>query len=160
MHGTGSEDYFGHAWGMQDNAFLMNGSIVNERDVTGFQHSYRFHITDPVRFNTRIKVTMEHGHDNHLADDWASTAFWYQELPSKEIDIAPVEGRLPLRPTHIDLLGKQFDQVLREKEIDYDKLKQDRDNMYQRWINDSISASRGNIAQAAEIRARYRKRAI
>ena len=160
MHGTGSEDYFGHAWGMQDNAFPMNGSIVNERDVKGFQHSYRYHVTDPVRFNKRIKVTMEHGHANHLADDWASTAYWYQDLPSKEIKIAPVEQRLPLRPSHIDVAGQQIDQVLSEKEIDFDRLKQDRDAMYQRWISDSISASKGNIAQAAEIRARYRKKTI
>ena len=160
MHGTGSEDYFGHAWGMQDNAFPMNGSIVNERDVKGFQHSYRYHVSDPVRFNKRIKVTMEHGHANHLADDWASTAYWYQDLPSKEIKIAPVEQRLPLRPSHIDVAGQQIDQVLSEKEIDFDRLKQDRDAMYQRWISDSISASKGNIAQAAEIRARYRKKTI
>ena len=30
LHGTGSEDYFNHAWGMQDNAFLMNGSALHE----------------------------------------------------------------------------------------------------------------------------------
>jgi hypothetical protein len=103
---------------------------------------------------------MEHGHANHLADDWASTAYWYQDLPSKEIKIASVDQRLPLRPSHIDVAGQQIDQVLSEKEIDFDRLKQDRDAMYQRWISDSISASKGNIAQAAEIRARYRKKTI
>lgn len=155
IHGTGSEDYFGHAWGMQNNAFPMNGSIVNERDVTGFQHSYRFHITDPVRFSNRIKVTMEHGHANHLADDWASTAYWYQDLPSKVLDIAPVEARLPRRQPLIDSKGKQIDQVLQERAIPFDRLKRDRDSMYDRWIKDSLSASKGNIAQAAEIRERF-----
>lgn len=157
LHGTGSEDYFGHAWGMQSNAYLMNGSIVNELDVAGFQHSYRFHITDPVRFNKRIKVTMEHGHANHLADDWASTAYWYQDLPSKEIKIAAVEDRLPLRPSFIDSIGKQIDEVLTEKNIDYFRLKHDRDEMYARWLRDTASASLRNIEQAKEIRARYRK---
>lgn len=155
IHGTGSEDYFGHAWGMQNNAYPMNGSIVNERDVPGFQHSYRFHITDPVHFSSRIKVTMEHGHANHLADDWASTAYWYQKLPGKKFDIAPVTQRLPLRPSHIDSEGIQIHQILQERGIDYQTLSRDRDSMYARWISNTIAASAGNIAQAADIRARF-----
>ncbi len=98
LHGTGMEDYFGHAWGMQHNAFLMNGTMVHEENVPGFHHSYRFHMTDPIRFQKRIKVTFEHGHANHLSDDWSSTAYWYQTLPSPVLDIDPVEERLPLRP--------------------------------------------------------------
>ena len=58
LHGTGMEDYFGHAWGMQRNAYLFNGTIVHEEDVPGFHHSYRFHMTDPIRFQKRIKVTL------------------------------------------------------------------------------------------------------
>ena len=98
LHGTGMEDYFGHAWGMQHNAFLMNGTMVHEENVPGFHHSYRFHMTDPIRFQKRIKVTFEHGHANHLSDDWSSTAYWYQTLPSPVLDIDAVEERLPLRP--------------------------------------------------------------
>ncbi|MDF9277728.1 DUF2961 domain-containing protein [Arthrobacter sp. EH-1B-1] len=98
LHGTGMEDYFGHAWGMQRNAYAMNGTIVHEEDVPGFHHSYRFHLTDPIRFKKRIKVTFEHGHANHLSDDWSSTAYWYQSLPSPELRIPEVEERLPLRP--------------------------------------------------------------
>ena len=30
LHGTGSEDYLNQAWGMQENAFLRNGSSVFE----------------------------------------------------------------------------------------------------------------------------------
>jgi hypothetical protein len=44
-------------------------------------------------------VTIEHGHANHLADDWASTAYWYQLLPSPTLSILPVEQRLPFRAT-------------------------------------------------------------
>ena len=92
IHGTGTEDYFNHAWGMQNNAFLMNGSVVHESVVPGYQVSYRFHLTDPVRFAHRIRVTIEHGHANHLSDDWASTAYWYQTLPSPNLDGAVGEG--------------------------------------------------------------------
>jgi len=99
IHGTGSEDYFGQAWGMQHNAFPMCGSIIHEQDVPGFQHSYRFHISDPVRFQKRIRVSIEHGHNNHLSDDWSSTAYWYQSLPSPLMTLPKVEDRLPLRPS-------------------------------------------------------------
>jgi len=98
IHGTGTEDYFNHAWGMQNNAFLTNGSVIHESIVPGYQVSYRFHLTDPVRFKNRIRVTIEHGHANHLSDDWASTAYWYQTLPSPKLTILPVEQRLPTPP--------------------------------------------------------------
>ncbi|MHA2289772.1 MAG: DUF2961 domain-containing protein, partial [Promethearchaeota archaeon] len=42
---------------------------------------YRYHIEDPIYFNKRIVVTIEHGHDNHRRDDWSSTAYWYQREP-------------------------------------------------------------------------------
>jgi len=98
LHGTGMEDYFGHAWGMQRNGYLMNGTIVHEEDVPGFHHSYRFHLVDPVRFEKRIKVSFEHGHANHLSDDWSSVAYWYQHLPSPVLTVPDVADRLPLRP--------------------------------------------------------------
>ena len=82
LNGTGTEDYFNHAWGMQKNAYPFFGTIVHESDTDGFQVSYRFHITDPVRFEKHLKVTIEHGHANHLSDDWSSTAYWYQTLPT------------------------------------------------------------------------------
>ena len=103
LHGTGMEDYFGHAWGMQHNAYLFNGTIVHEEDVPGFHHSYRFHMADPIRFEKRIKVTFEHGHGNHLSDEWSSTAYWYQTLPSPVLDDPRRRGApaaAPGRPRH------------------------------------------------------------
>lgn len=97
INGTGSEDYFNHAWGMQKNQSLYSGTIIHETTVQGYQVSYRFHITDPIHFKTGIKVTMEHGHANHLSDDWASTAYWYQTLPSEGVTILPVKERIALK---------------------------------------------------------------
>jgi hypothetical protein len=91
--GTGSEDYFNHAWGMQRNASLYSGTILHEADTNGYQVSYRFHIADPIVFNTGLKVTMEHGHANHLSDSWASTAYWYQELPGSDLTVPPARER-------------------------------------------------------------------
>jgi hypothetical protein len=98
LHGTGTEDYFNHAWGMQRQAYPYHGAIVHEGDVPGYAVSYRFHGPDPVRFERRLKVTIEHGHANHLADDWASTAYWYQLHPLTEVTVADVRDRLPSRP--------------------------------------------------------------
>lgn len=41
---------------------------------------------------------MEHGHANHLADDWSSTVYWYQKLPSPHLALQPADTRIPGRP--------------------------------------------------------------
>jgi hypothetical protein len=108
LHGTGSEDYFNQAWGMQDNAFLFNGSSIFEGNTAGvtnlyggkgcggYQTSYVFHLTNPVYFKKSLKATIEHGHGNHTANDYSSTAYWYQLEPHKKFDILPVGKRLPV----------------------------------------------------------------
>jgi hypothetical protein len=98
MHGTGTEDYFNHAWGMQRNAFPYYGAIVHESDMPGYAVSYRLHVVDPIHFSRRLRISIEHGHANHLSDDWASTAYWYQSLPSPAAIIPAVGDRLPNRP--------------------------------------------------------------
>lgn len=99
IHGTGSEDYFSHAYGMQDIRGLYHGtSLFNEghNNWEGKWTVYRFHIPDPIVFQESIRVTIEHGHANHRSDDYSSTAYWYQTLPHKKFDqILPVEQRLP-----------------------------------------------------------------
>ena len=164
LHGTGGEDYFGHGWGMQRNAYPMCGSIVHEAEVPGFQHSYRFHVTDPVRFTRRIRVTMEHGHANHLSDEWSSTAYWYQRLPTRPFGILPVAQRLPLRPA---------DPVSPSPSAPADDgQRAARDAARERWrafaaeradflrdrAADVPAAVRAATAQAADIRDRYRRR--
>ena len=161
LHGTGGEDYFGHAWGMQHNAFPMCGTIVHEEDVPGFQHSYRFHITDPVRFSSRIRVTLEHGHSNHLADDWSSTAYWYQKLPTTPFDVLPVDQRLPLRPPAAPSPqaaaprgadAQAARAAAAERKEAFDKARQ---AFLAARAADTATASEGNRAHAAAIRDRY-----
>jgi hypothetical protein len=109
LHGTGTEDYFSQAGGMQPVTFQRNGSSLFEggtipapeielwRGDSGYNTSYVFHIENPVRFTQEIKVTIEVGHGNHLANEVSSTAYWYAEQPSPAIDVPPVEQRLPVR---------------------------------------------------------------
>jgi len=107
LHGTGSEDYFNQAWGMQDNAFFRNGSSIFEGGTTlsystspwnegAYQTSYIFHLENPVRFQREIKVTIEHGHANNLDNEVSSVAYWYAARPTRTIKPPPVAKRMPV----------------------------------------------------------------
>lgn len=96
LHGTGSEDYLNQAWGMQDNAFLRNGSSIHERNTDGYQTSYVHHIENPVSFQREIKVTIEHGHGNHLCNEMSSVAYWYAERPTRVAKPPAVSKRMPV----------------------------------------------------------------
>lgn len=102
LHGTGSEDYLGHAWGMQPNAFLRNGSSLHEKDTGGYQTSYVFHLENPVRFTHELKVTIEHGHANHLANEMSSVGYWYADQPLPVAAVPPLADRLPILRDHND----------------------------------------------------------
>jgi len=93
LHGTGSEDYLNQAWGMQQNAFLHNGSSIHEANTGGYQTSYVHHLENPVRFTREVKVTIEHGHANHLANEMSSVAYWYAEKPTRAVKPPPVSKR-------------------------------------------------------------------
>lgn len=96
LHGTGSEDYLGQAWEVQDNAFLRNGSSIFEHATGGYQTSFVFHLENPVRFASSVRVTIEHGHGNHLANDMASVAYWYARTPTLALPPPAVAQRVPV----------------------------------------------------------------
>ncbi|HRY49348.1 MAG TPA: DUF2961 domain-containing protein [Candidatus Paceibacterota bacterium] len=92
--GTGTEDYFLSAWGLKTTSTPFFGVPCFDQwgIVGGHTSAYRWHIQDPIVFNTGIKVTLEHfgwispdeNPDNKATswnereDDYASVAFWYQ----------------------------------------------------------------------------------
>ena len=96
LHGTGSEDALNQAYGMQRNAYIYNGSSIYEDDTGGYQTSYVFYITNPVRFRSSLRASIEHGHANHLSNDYSSVAYWYQREPHKSFGILPAIQRVPL----------------------------------------------------------------
>ena len=96
LHGTGSEDYLNQAWGMQPNAFLRNGSSIHESNTGGYQTSYVLHLENPVRFTREIKVTIEHGHGNHLCNEMSSVAYWYAARPAPVARPPAVARRMPV----------------------------------------------------------------
>jgi len=62
----------------------------------GYQTSYVFHIKNPVRFQKEIKVTIEHGHGNHLCNEVSSVAYWYADRPCRAAKVPPVAKRMPI----------------------------------------------------------------
>ncbi|HUS91798.1 MAG TPA: glycoside hydrolase family 172 protein [Phycisphaerae bacterium] len=96
LHGTGSEDYLNQAWGMQENAFLRNGSSIHESNTGGYQTSYVHHVENPVRFTKSVRVTIEHGHGNHLANEMSSVAYWYAAKPTRVARPPAVAKRMPV----------------------------------------------------------------
>lgn len=99
LHGTGMEDYFNTAWcPTQEYQSPYHGIILGGGpNWSGKVSFYRYHIQDPIMFKKSIKVTIEHGHNNHRSDDYSSTAYWYQTEPHTDHPIIlPVEKRLPL----------------------------------------------------------------
>ena len=94
IQGTGTEDYFLSAWGLKTCSGLYSGVPYFDQwgIVGGHTSAYRWHINDPIVFNTGIKVTMEHfgwmsvdenpkglhSSWNERQDDFSSVAYWYQ----------------------------------------------------------------------------------
>lgn len=102
--GTGTEDYFGGAWG-----FLRNFSapymghqklgvprVAVPLDAAGDRMTlYRFHMHDPVFFQEDLRVTMQalgwraESRFLPLQDDIASVVYWYQALPHAAFPALP-----------------------------------------------------------------------
>lgn len=123
--GTGTEDYFLSAWGLKTTSTPYAGVPVFDQwgIVGGHTSAYRWHLLDPIVFNTGLKVTFEHfgwiapdenpeGKStswNEREDDYSSVAFWYQTGPSTFADRAPSaeERRLPSLERQI-VMAKEF----------------------------------------------------
>lgn len=102
LHGTGTEDYFNTAWSPLTEFWTpYHGQPLASTGGEGWlykgkQSVYRFHIEDPIYFRKSIRVTIEHGHANHLSNDYSSTAYWYQTEPhGTPPALPPAAERLP-----------------------------------------------------------------
>jgi len=87
FHGTGTEDYFGSAWGFRhEHQTPYHGVTILERvpgrdDFRAGKFTvYRFHERDPIPFTKSIKMSIERGHANDRPDcPYSSVAYWYQD---------------------------------------------------------------------------------
>ena len=106
--GTGTEDYFGGAWGF-DNTFsapfmgFPYSSDPRGSAKAGSRHSlYRFHIMDPVRFEKDLRVTIQaigwrsEGRYLPLQDDISSVVYFYQSEPHNTFPKLPDRNGLEI----------------------------------------------------------------
>jgi hypothetical protein len=112
IQGTGTEDYFLMAWGLNPALFPYYGCTYMSTDFEdlGTEYClYRWHIADAVRFSKSLRFEMEHtgwisadetesgkieGHVER-EDDIATVAFWYQQGPPKRFTkLPPLAERL------------------------------------------------------------------
>lgn len=94
--GTGSEDYVGLAWGIQQTPFLYNGCSLDQKDETSghvFVSMYRWHLPDPIAWQREARITIQQiAWNNGLAetqDDWSCATFWYEPVPSAPLPALP-----------------------------------------------------------------------
>lgn len=119
IQGTGTEDYFLMAWGLGEALFPYFGCtyLSPELEAPGAEYSlYRWHIADPVRFQSSLRFELEHtgwitgdetesgkieGHVER-EDDIATVAFWYQVgQPYRFAKLPPLAAR---RLPNLDLV--------------------------------------------------------
>ncbi len=120
LSGTGTEDYFGDAWGFLEFDRPYYGVTVYEGHLPGDRvTAYRWHIPDPIPFKESIRVQIEH-HGSLFTPslefldqfqertDWVSSvAFWYQDTPASSSEPLPaLRDRIPpyrvLKPAELD----------------------------------------------------------
>ncbi len=84
--GTGTEDYIGQSYGIQDKAYLRAGVALNER---GLVTIYRWHDLDPIFWKEDIRATIQQIGNRkgyyERQDDWNAVTFWYEPVPSEPL---------------------------------------------------------------------------
>lgn len=89
--GTGTEDYFGGAWCFADRNYstpFLGYPLLRKEPTEVPRHGlYRWHVLDPIRFKSDLKVTIQalgwwpNMKFQPLTDDIATVAYWYQTEP-------------------------------------------------------------------------------
>jgi hypothetical protein len=109
LRGTGTEDYFGDAWGFRQFNQPYHGVSVWEGDHTGAHTTaYRWHIADPILFGKSLRAEIEHvgpvfNNDGTMktgygerSDHMSSVSFWYQQGGGPNWERMPIgTKRLP-----------------------------------------------------------------
>lgn len=126
VRGTGTEDYFCDGWGFHPvNTPYYGVPLFEGLHVGARASAYRWHVTDPVRFNKSLRLEIEHvgpsiaedgtptGYGER-PDDFSSAAFWYQAEPHKTFPAIPKGyGRFYSEPLTSDpFLDGSNDQLI------------------------------------------------
>ncbi len=106
IHGTGTEEIFGGgACPVREFAGPYHGfHLLESPDHAGLVGAYRWFVHDPIRFTRALRWSVEHGHANNFANEYASVAYWYQTEPHAPFPQLPERDALrpPLPPAYDD----------------------------------------------------------
>lgn len=125
MTGTGTEDYFLNAWGMEKGCYPYNGVTILDGwlgDLGNTGTMYRWHVLDAVHFQKSLRVAIEHAGwmsaDETASgkiegfvereDDFATVAFWYQEGYPRPFEALPTAAQRKL---------PSIDDIIEAKEL-------------------------------------------
>jgi glycerophosphoryl diester phosphodiesterase len=111
--GTGTEDYVGLSWGMQETPYRYHGCNLNRE---GFVSAYRWHILDPIEWKREIRITIQQlgwAPDGYVErqDDWSAAAFWYEPVPSAPLPPFPASEALRIDLPLPDPLPKKIGNI-------------------------------------------------
>lgn len=106
--GTGSEDWVGLSYGVQETTFQYHGCNLNYKSdkiskfldkETGetkefnaeYVSMYRWHLLDPVYWKKDVRITMQQIGCCYYetVDDWSAATFWYEPVPSAQLPKIP-----------------------------------------------------------------------
>ncbi len=126
--GTGTEDYFCGSYNFENRATKLYQTFstpytglaqVLPPDVSYLVGQrfglYRWHITDPIRFEKDLRVTIQalgwrtdvQGRYLPLQDDIASVAYWYQTEPHAKFPPLPAPDQLIVQPIQVERPDKK-----------------------------------------------------
>ena len=111
IHGTGTEEVFGGgACPSREYTGPYQGfHLIESSDYAGLVGAYRWYVQDPIRFTRALRWTIEHGHANNFANDYASVAYWYQAEPHAPFPVLPDgDGLLPFLPPEHDEAAREL----------------------------------------------------
>jgi hypothetical protein len=119
IHGTGTEEFFNDAWGFHTSLSPVSGVLLaglsSPGRCFGPNAVFSFHFPDSVPFQ-QIRVTIEHGTENNLTNDYSSTAYWYALPGAWDFFVPrPVHERIaPLPDSWERLRSERVDEFLPE----------------------------------------------
>lgn len=113
IHYTGTEDYFCGSYAFGNDIYIkqyntysglyagMYAIYGDSKQVYNNQQRfllYRFHVTDPIHFETEFRMTLDNlGWTGPRYDDYTSVAYWYQTLPSAPLKKLPNDDEMTMK---------------------------------------------------------------
>jgi hypothetical protein len=158
-YGTGTEDYFGFAWGTPALFESATQAQTVNTDNTGHVSLVRYHIADNVPFEESFEASIEKYHGNNWPVQYAVTPFWYQSAGTTDrYSLAAVGERVgyerlpsPRQPRVPEGSRYEADRDMVSINADHTR-PQDMTGFGPRWSSNSQLLIEGRIGAEAKLR--------